>query len=295
MTMHEYIHEYDFYDEMTIAVDDARRECNMITYEFKKAVRRLENKYLTENVDVEAFKMEAADNIFARIGRAVSNLIEKIKEFFVNIAKKIKGDSSECEAQLKEVEALIAKDPSLARKKITEGIEAGTFSGKDVTELVKQIEAAQKLYEMNKLDEPTFANKVRKAIDKFDKSLKPIAGIAASVGAIVILFPKITNAMSDSKKALGNLQQDLNKLKKDVADKQTQEPHKFTAIFRALSEAVGLATTEYKDRVGFLHKLSSILKKIKPLSGAGNALEGKANAIKADNLAKLAERNNGGK
>ena len=139
MTMHEYIHEYDFYDEMTIAVDDARRECTMITYEFKKAVRRLENKYLTENVDVEAFKMEAADNIFARIGRAVSNLIEKIKEFFVNIAKKIKGDSSECEAQLKEVEALIAKDPSLARKKITEGIEAGTFSGKDVTELVKQI------------------------------------------------------------------------------------------------------------------------------------------------------------
>lgn len=273
MTMHEYIHEYDFYDEMTIAVDDARRECTMITYDFKKAVRRLENKYLTENVDVEAFKMEAADNIFARIGRAVTNLIEKIKEFFVNIAKKIKGDSANCQEQIKEIEKLLAKDPQLARQKLTEGIEAGTFSVKDINELVKAVESAQKLYEMNKLDEPTFLNKVRKACEKFDRSLKPIASFANTIGSLVGFFPKLVNSMTDSRDAVERIQLNLENFKKNLDQKKSQEPNKATAIFRALSETAGIATTEWKDRVGLLSRLSNTLKKVKPNSNLARRMD----------------------
>ena len=284
--MNEYIHEYDFYDEMVCAIDDANREVVLALNTYKKAQRKLDTICITENVDSEAFMTEATDNVFARIGKAVMNLLEKIKKFFVDIADKIRGNDRAVQNEINEIQALMAKDPKIARAKLTEGIANGTFKGRDITTLVKEIESAQKLYEMNKLDEDTFSNKVRKAFEKCDKYLKPISGTLLSIGAIVAFYPTMVKSIGNIKENNSKVQKMVQNFKADIDKKKLEEPNKCTAIFRALNELVGITTKEYKDRVGFQGKLGNILKKFK-MDAVGDRLINADNARKARGISKL--------
>lgn len=274
--MKEYIHEYDFYDEMACAIDDANREAILALSMYRKAERKLDGMCVTENVNREAFLTEASENVFARIGRSVKELLEKIKKFFVDISDKIRGNDKVVQNEINEIEAMMVKDPSIARAKLTEGISNGTFKGKDIVTLQKEIESAQKLYEQNKLDEDTFANKVRKSFEKCDKYLKPIAGVALSITALIALFPKVVKSIGEAKECNTKIQKMIQGFKDNIEKKKLEEPSRAVAINRALTETVGICTKEYKDRVGFMGKLGSILRKFRLSNLANKAMEAEA-------------------
>lgn len=288
--MNEYIHEYDFYDEMVCAIDDANREVVLALNMYKKAQRKCDTMCITENVDTEAFMTEATDNVFARIGKAVMNLLEKIKKFFVDIADKIRGHDRVVQNEINEIQALMVKDPSIARARLTEGISNGTFKGRDISTLVNEVESAQKLYEMNKLDEDTFSNKVRKSFEKCDKFLKPIAGTLLSIGAIIAFFPTLVKSMGNIKEIISKIQRNMREFKANIGRKQLTEPNKVVALWRSFQELIGISTAEYKDRVNFLQALGKILKKFR-LNAVGDKLINKGTERKAKGLETLAERN----
>ena len=258
-TLIGYLTEYKEFDDMNVFLESMQKEVRRTYVSYENDVRKANQKFFLEGVDEEPFLEAAENNFFARIGRKIRELAEKIKNFFGNILAKIKGEDINSE-QAKAQQVL--KEHPEYKDKILISLEKGDITLHDVAQYEKDVETLIELIKKNQIDENSFKERVKKAGEKFIKTGKVVADVTGTAVAIVMIAPKIMNACSDAKKSMERLTKWCDKLKVDLEKNSLNDPSKVSAIMNTIGGAIGLQTTEYKNRISLLHRISLALKKL---------------------------------
>lgn len=207
MTLYEYIHEYDFYDDLMEACASLEREYVVARFDLDQARRSAERKVMFENADYVAIMEASEDNFFARIGKAIEKVITAIGTFVKTILDRLLGkgnvNKKKDEDVLAQVRANMGKNPNFDAE-IVEGIKEGKFTLHDVAQFADDYKKVMELIEHQKEDAPTVKNKVKKFCDKVQNStaLKITGTITAVLGAITLVgtsIIKVADLIGDSK------------------------------------------------------------------------------------------------
>lgn len=298
MTLYEYIHEYDFYDDLMEACASLEREYVVARFDLDQARRSAERKVMFENADYVAIMEASEDNFFARIGKAIEKVITAIGTFVKTILDRLLGkgnaNKKKDEDVLAQVRANMGKNPNFDAE-IVEGIKEGKFTLHDVAQFADDYKKVMELIEHQKEDAPTVKNKVKKFCDKVQNStaLKITGTITAVLGAITLVgtsIIKVADLIGDSKnigyKMMSHNDQIAHdtRLKNRVAHESADSTLKNTAsdaseyisaystMVSTTSHACLMSTKEYRECI---NRLESLLKKHGFIGGTSNKKDGK--------------------
>lgn len=297
MTRNEYINEYKSFDDVVAMMYESEKVVTNAYYTLIDDKRKSEQKYLFENESITALYEKDNDGFFAKIGRAIMNMIETVNKFFADIFDKIKEATGIGTTEAQKANKFISEHPEF-RDKIIMAVQDGSINMGDVAKFENDSTKLIELLRQSKIDENSFDAQFAKLVENFDKYVKPTVAIGTTVVAAITLVPKLINGCSSAKKSLEKLTSGLNKLKSDIERNKKHEPSVVRACVNAYLKVIGIETKLYKDRVSFLTKITSRLRKfnLNAIANITDAMDDKMRAKNNDkirkNRADIKEKNN---
>ncbi len=276
MTFNEYITEHESYDDLSMALYESKKVVTNASYQYTDNVRQADQRYIYESVDIDVLYEQAEDGFFAKIGSAVIKIIDKFRKFTHDIMEKVKQFTGIGTTEAAKAQKMMNQYPEY-KDTIISGLESGQLTIRDVADLDKNIHSVIKLYEQNKLSEEEFNKKTESVFMQSVKKVTLVTGAIATVVGLVNQMPKFFKSVTEVKQSLAKSSDMMDNFKKDLDTKKYNEPKKATAIFRALSQLIGIKTKEYNERVTLVRKLSNRL-------ADSNSKFGKKMAAKFDKM-----------
>lgn len=258
-TLLNYLTEYQSFDDMNMFLESTTKDVTRAYMSYENEVRQANQKFFLEGVDEEPMLEAAENNFFAKIGAKVRELAEKIKKFFTDLLNKIKG--VDINSDLAKAQKVMKEHPEY-KDKILISIEKGDITLSDVARYEKEVETLIELIKKNQIDENSFKARFQKATEEFRNKGEVITKTALTAAGIIMIVPKVFSACGEAKKSMENFSRWCDKVKTDLERNNLNEPSKVRVILNTISNAMGVQTTEYKNRVSLLHRMSGALKKI---------------------------------
>lgn len=233
-----YINQYLVYDEVFEACDACEKACVEADYFLRKEARKSYlDTYFSEALNFGAKKSPAKteDNVFAKIGKAIVNLIEKIKNAIKHIKDSIFGTQKKTEAANKALQKIFAENPEM-KKTIMKGIKKEWFTIYDVAAYKNDIMGLIKMVDQAKIDNQTAMDKFQ---DMTDKVKKGIVTGAAITGGLSILkgITEINKSRTSLQSTMEAMQHMAEAIKDDTTNKG-KDPHSISTKARILGGAV---------------------------------------------------------
>lgn len=270
-TDQSYINQYLKYDLVFEACDECERACIEADYLLRKSQR---DAYLNSFFEASLFgkkkdpvvkKADAAeDNFFAKIGKAISDLIKRITDFIKDIGAAITGKQRDIDADTKAVNKIIAENPEL-KNTIVKGIKKEWFTKHDVAAYKNDIVGLINMLDQGKIDNESAIEKFNDATKKFVNGAKNAAIASLTISGAMKLASNINNFRTENKK----LADDLRKSAEDIKDATT----KAGKNPKSISTQVKILTNALKVIVGIDQKQDTAAKE---LQNQANVLKNQA-------------------
>lgn len=233
-----YINQYLVYDEVFEACEACEKACVEADYFLRKEARKSYlDTYFSEALNFGAKKStsKTEDNVFAKIGKAIVNLIEKIKNAIKHIKDSIFGTQKKTEAANKALQKIFAENPEM-KKTIMKGIKKEWFTIYDVAAYKNDIMGLIKMVDQAKIDNQTAMDKFQ---DMTDKVKKGIVTGAAITGGLSILkgITEINKSRTSLQSTMEAMQHMAEAIKDDTTNKG-KDPHSISTKARILGGAV---------------------------------------------------------
>lgn len=268
-TDQSYINQYLKYDLVFEACDECERACIEADYLLRKSQR---DAYLNSFFEASLFgkkkdpvvkKADAAeDNFFAKIGKAISDLIKRITDFIKDIGAAITGKQRDIDADTKAVNKIIAENPEL-KNTIVKGIKKEWFTKHDVAAYKNDIVGLINMLDQGKIDNETAIDKFNDATKKFVTGAKNAAIATLTISGAMKLASNINNFRTENKKLADDLRKSAEDIK-DAATKAGKNPKSISTQVKILTNAlkviVGVdqeqdaAADELKNKAAVLKK-----------------------------------------
>lgn len=238
-----YINQHLVYDEVFEACEACEKACVEADYFLRKEARKSYlDTYFSEALNFGAKKAAPAkeeSNIFAKIGKAIVTLIEKIKAAIKHITDSILGTQRRTEKANKDLQKILAENPEM-KKTIMKGLKKEWFTVYDVASYKNDVVGLIKMVDQAKIDNATAMDKLKEAGEKFKKGAIAAGAIGVGIGSTL----KVVTEINKQRKSLGEMITDFQKLceqKKDEAEKQGKPSNIITTSIRILTSAVQVA------------------------------------------------------
>lgn len=276
-TDQSYINQYLTYDLVFEACDECERACIEADYLLRKSQR---DAYLNSFFEASLFGKKkdpivkkadtAEDNFFAKIGKAISDLIKKITDFIKDIGAAITGKQRDIDADTKAVNKIIAENPEL-KNTIVKGIKKEWFTKHDVAAYKNDIVGLINMLDQGKIDNESAIEKFNDATKKFVNGAKNAAIASLTISGAMKLASNINNFRTENKK----LADDLRKSAEDIKDSTT----KAGKNPKSISTQVKILTNALKVIVGIDQKQSTAADELKNKAKNVNAAAGEVNSV----------------
>ena len=233
-----YINQYLVYDEVFEACEACEKACVEADYFLRKEARKSYlDTYFSEALNFGAKKapVKTENNVFAKIGKAIVTLIEKIKAAIIHIKDSIFGTQKKTEAANKALQKIFAENPEM-KKTIMKGIKKEWFTIYDVAAYKNDIMGLIKMVDQAKIDNQTAMDKFQ---DMTDKVKKGVVTGAAITGGLSILkgITEINKSRTSLQSTMEAMQHMAEAIKDDTTNKG-KDPHSITTVARILGGAV---------------------------------------------------------
>lgn len=276
-TDQSYINQYLKYDLVFEACDECERACIEADYLLRKSQR---DAYLNSFFEASLFgkkkdpvvkKADAAeDNFFAKIGKAISDLIKRITDFIKDIGAAITGKQRDIDADTKAVNKIIAENPEL-KNTIVKGIKKEWFTKHDVAAYKNDIVGLINMLDQGKIDNETAIDKFNDASKKFVTGAKDAAIAALTISGAMKLASNINNFRNENKKLADDIRAMAEQTKADATKGGKNE--------KSLSTRVKILTNALKVIVGLDRKQEEVTDEIRKKSKDVNAAAKKVNSV----------------
>lgn len=267
-TDQSYINQYLKYDLVFEACDACERACIEADYLLRKSQR---DAYLNSFFEASLFGKkkdpvvkkadDAEDNFFAKIGKAISDLIKKITDFIKDIGAAITGKQRDIDADTKAVNKIIAENPEL-KNTIVKGIKKEWFTKHDVAAYKSDIVGLINMLDQGKIDNETAIDKFNESTKKFVTGAKDAAIAALTISGAMKLASNINNFRTENKKLADDI--------RSMAEKTREDATKGGKDAKSLSTRVKILTNALKVIVGLDQQQDA----------AADELKNKASALK---------------
>lgn len=242
-TDQSYINQYLKYDLVFEACDECERACIEADYLLRKSQR---DAYLNSFFEASLFgkkkdpvvkKADAAeDNFFAKIGKAISDLIKKITDFIKDIGAAITGKQRDIDADTKAVNKIIAENPEL-KNTIVKGIKKEWFTKHDVAAYKNDIVGLINMLDQGKIDNETAMDKFNDATKKFVNGAKDATIATLTISGAIKLASNINNFRTENKKLADDLRKSAEEIK-DATTKAGKNPKSISTQVKILTNAL---------------------------------------------------------
>lgn len=242
-TDQSYINQYLKYDLVFEACDECERACIEADYLLRKSQR---DAYLNSFFEASLFgkkkdpvvkKADAAeDNFFAKIGKAISDLIKRITDFIKDIGAAITGKQRDIDADTKAVNKIIAENPEL-KNTIVKGIKKEWFTKHDVAAYKNDIVGLINMLDQGKIDNETAMDKFNDATKKFVNGAKDAAIATLTISGAMKLASNINNFRTENKKLADDLRKSAEEIK-DATTKAGKNPKSISTQVKILTNAL---------------------------------------------------------
>lgn len=242
-TDQSYINQYLKYDLVFEACDECERACIEADYLLRKSQR---DAYLNSFFEASLFgkkkdpvvkKADAAeDNFFAKIGKAISDLIKRITDFIKDIGAAITGKQRDIDADTKAVNKIIAENPEL-KNTIVKGIKKEWFTKHDVAAYKNDIVGLINMLDQGKIDNESAIEKFNDATKKFVNGAKNAAIASLTVSGAMKLASNINNFRTENKKLADDLRKSAEDIK-DATTKAGKNPKSISTQVKILTNAL---------------------------------------------------------
>lgn len=276
-TDQSYINQYLKYDLVFEACDECERACIEADYLLRKSQR---DAYLNSFFEASLFGKkkdpvvkkadDAEDNFFAKIGKAISDLIKKITDFIKDIGAAITGKQRDIDADTKAVNKIIAENPEL-KNTIVKGIKKEWFTKHDVAAYKSDIVGLINMLDQGKIDNETAIDKFNESTKKFVTGAKDAAIAALTISGAMKLASNINNFRTENKKLADDIRSMAEKTRED-ATKGGKNP-------KSISTQVKILTNALKVIVGLDRQQDAAADEIRKKSKDVNAAAKKVNSV----------------
>ena len=259
-TDQSYINQYLKYDLVFEACDECERACIEADYLLRKSQR---DAYLNSFFEASLFgkkkdpvvkKADAAeDNFFAKIGKAISDLIKRITDFIKDIGAAITGKQRDIDADTKAVNKIIAENPEL-KNTIVKGIKKEWFTKHDVAAYKNDIVGLINMLDQGKIDNETAMDKFNESTKKFVTGAKDAAIATLTISGAMKLASNINNFRTENRKLADDLRKSAEEIK-DATTKAGKNP-------KSISTQVKILTNALKVIVGIDQKQDTAAKEL---------------------------------
>lgn len=242
-TDQSYINQYLTYDLVFEACDACERACIEADYLLRKSQR---DAYLNSFFEASLFGKKkdpivkkadtAEDNFFAKIGKAISDLIKKITDFIKDIGAAITGKQRDIDADTKAVNKIIAENPEL-KNTIVKGIKKEWFTKHDVAAYKNDIVGLINMLDQGKIDNETAIDKFNDATKKFVTGAKDAAIATLTISGAMKLASNINNFRTENKKLADDLRKSAEEIK-DATTKAGKNPKSISTQVKILTNAL---------------------------------------------------------
>lgn len=247
-TDQSYINQYLKYDLVFEACDACERACIEADYLLRKSQR---DAYLNSFFEASLFGKkkdpvvkkadDAEDNFFAKIGKAISDLIKKITDFIKDIGAAITGKQRDIDADTKAVNKIIAENPEL-KNTIVKGIKKEWFTKHDVAAYKSDIVGLINMLDQGKIDNETALDKFSESTKKFMAGAKDAAIATLTISGVMKLAGNVNSARKENKSLINDLRDMTAKVKQDAED-NNKDP-------KSISTKLKILTNGFKVLVG---------------------------------------------
>lgn len=284
-TDQSYINQYLKYDLVFEACDACERACIEADYLLRKSQR---DAYLNSFFEASLFGKkkdpvvkkadDAEDNFFAKIGKAISDLIKKITDFIKDIGAAITGKQRDIDADTKAVNKIIAENPEL-KNTIVKGIKKEWFTKHDVAAYKNDIVGLINMLDQGKIDNETAMDKFNESTKKFVTGAKDTAIAALTISGAMKLASNINNFRSENKKLADDIRSMAEKTREDVT-KAGKNPKSISTQVKILTNAlkviVGLDRQQDAAADELKNQAAALKKKTNETNAAVNAVNSEA-------------------
>lgn len=242
-TDQSYINQYLKYDLVFEACDECERACIEADYLLRKSQR---DAYLNSFFEASLFdkkkdpvvkKADAAeDNFFAKIGKAISDLIKRITDFIKDIGAAITGKQRDIDADTKAVNKIIAENPEL-KNTIVKGIKKEWFTKHDVAAYKNDIVGLINMLDQGKIDNETAMDKFNESTKKFVTGAKDAAVATLTISGAMKLASNINNFRTENRKLADDLRKSAEEIK-DATTKAGKNPKSISTQVKILTNAL---------------------------------------------------------
>lgn len=250
MTYEEYVNEHQFFDAVLESTHNANVVSTCAYYEWADEIRQAEQRYLFESVSIDALYEAANDGFFAKIGKVVMDLMDKVNKFFGDLLDKLKQITGIGKTESEKASAFIRNNPQYSDK-IIAALEEGRVTINDVASFEKDATSLIELIQSQKIDEDSFKQKFKKSLDKFQSSSEVLLKTAGTVVSIITIIPKLTTACTDAKKSLDKTKGALNSFKSKLGSSKLS-PSNAKLVISSLTQLINVQTAEFKKRMSLL-------------------------------------------
>ena len=234
-----YINQYLVYDEVFEACEACEKACVEADYFLRKEARKSYlDTYFSEALNFGAKKAAPAkteSNIFAKIGKAIVTLIEKIKAAIRHIKDSIFGTQKKTESANKALQKILAENPEM-KKTIMKGIKKEWFTIYDVAAYKNDVVGLIKMVDQAKINNQTAMDKFQEITDKVKKGI--IAGGAITGGLGILKGITEINKSRTSLQSTMEAMQHMAEAIKDDTTNNGKDPNSVSTKARILGGAV---------------------------------------------------------
>lgn len=276
-TDQSYINQYLKYDLVFEACDECERACIEADYLLRKSQR---DAYLNSFFEASLFgkkkdpvvkKADAAeDNFFAKIGKAISDLIKRITDFIKDIGAAITGKQRDIDADTKAVNKIIAENPEL-KNTIVKGIKKEWFTKHDVAAYKNDIVGLINMLDQGKIDNESAIEKFNDATKKFVNGAKNAAIASLTISGAMKLASNINNFRTENRKLADDLRKSAEQIR-DGAEKSGKNP-------KSISTQIKILTNALKVIVGLDKKQSTLADDLANKAKNANAAASEVNSV----------------
>ena len=242
-TDQSYINQYLKYDLVFEACDECERACIEADYLLRKSQR---DAYLNSFFEASLFGKKkdpvvkkadtAEDNFFAKIGKAISDLIKRITDFIKDIGAAITGKQRDIDADTKAVNKIIAENPEL-KNTIVKGIKKEWFTKHDVAAYKNDIVGLINMLDQGKIDNETAMDKFNESTKKFVTGAKDAAVATLTISGAMKLASNINNFRTENRKLADDLRKSAEEIK-DATTKAGKNPKSISTQVKILTNAL---------------------------------------------------------
>ena len=275
-TDQSYINQYLKYDLVFEACDACERACIEADYLLRKSQR---DAYLNSFFEASLFGKkkdpvvkkadDAEDNFFAKIGKAISDLIKKITDFIKDIGAAITGKQRDIDADTKAVNKIIAENPEL-KNTIVKGIKKEWFTKHDVAAYKSDIVGLINMLDQGKIDNETAIDKFNESTKKFVTGAKDTAIAALTISGAMKLASNINNFRSENKKLADDIRSMAEKTRDDVT-KAGKNPKSISTQVKILTNALKVIVGLDRQQDAAADELKNQAAKLKKQTNETNA------------------------